>query len=302
MEKIIITGGTGFLATHLAEYLKDEYEIELLCRSQSKVSSKFPVYKIDIDGSSDFEGIFDGVSCVIHCAARTHIMFDSAIDSLNEYRQVNTIGTIRLAEQAVKAGVKRFIFISSIKVNGELTAKGKPYDHKSRLCPEDYYGQSKYEAEIELMKLAETSSMEVVVIRPPLIYGPHVKANFESLLRLVAAGIPLPFGMIKDNKRSLISVDNLVDLISTCINHPNAANKLFLASDDNDLSTYEMVHELAKALNRRACQLPVPILFLKSLGKMLGKQSIVDRLTGSLHIFYQGNIKMGASSQCSRWL
>lgn len=284
MNKVLITGGTGFLAAHLADYLKDEYEIALLCRSKSKVPSKFPVYNIDIDGRSDFSGIFDGVSCVIHCAARTHIMSDSASEPLKEYREVNTIGTARLSQQAAIAGVKRFIFISSIKVNGEKTEEGKPYDHLSSRQPEDYYGQSKSEAELELLQLAEREEMEVVIIRPTLIYGPKVKANFALLMKLVSLGLPLPFGKITNNKRSLIFVDNLVDLISVCISHPSAVNKVFLASDGDDVSTCEMIRELAQVLGKPTWQLPVPICFFRLLGKVCNKRSVVDRLTGSLQV------------------
>lgn len=211
-------------------------------------------------------------------------MDDASNNPLDDYRDVNVRGTLNLARQAVDAGVKRFIFISSIKVNGESTQLGKPFRFDDQRSPEDFYGQSKSEAEEQLLQLAKETSLEVVIIRPTLVYGPGVKANFASLLNLVSKGLPLPFRCIKDNKRSLVSVDNLVDLIVTCIDHPKAINQVFLVSDDNDVSTNEMVQQMAKALDKSQWQLPIPTACYRLVGKVLGKEDVINRLLGSLQV------------------
>ncbi len=208
-------------------------------------------------------------------------MNDDAIDPLEEYREVNTYGTVNLARQAAMSGVKRFVFISSIKVNGESTRPGHPFSHDDECLPQDFYGQSKAEAESELFKLSKETGLEVVVIRPTLVYGPGVKANFASLMSLVKKGAPLPFGCINGNKRSLVSVNNLVDLIVTCLEHPKAVNQVFLASDDHDLSTSEMVREMAFAFGKRTWQLPIPVFCYKLIGSLFNKKDMVDRLLGS---------------------
>lgn len=238
----------------------------------------------DINASTDFELPLKNTTVVVHCAARAHVMDDKEAEPLTLYREVNTAGTVNLAKQAIDSGVKRFIFISSIKVNGEGTLVGCPFKTEDNHAPEDDYGLSKSEAEKQLVALAKDSSMEVVIIRPTIVYGPGVKANFASLMRLVSKGIPLPFGSITQNKRSLVSINNLVDLIVTCIDHPKAANQVFLVSDDHDVSTAEMVRELAIALDKPTWQLPVPIWCYKLFGKLFGKSDIVDRLTGTLQV------------------
>ncbi|CFW10481.1 UDP-glucose 4-epimerase [Vibrio cholerae] len=211
-------------------------------------------------------------------------MNDDSSDPLSEFRAVNTEGTLNLARQAAKTGVKRFIFLSSIKVNGESTSGRQSFTAFNTRSPEDPYGQSKAEAEEQLLELGKQTGMEIVIIRPTLVYGPGVKANFASLMSLVAKGIPLPFGCISNNKRSLVSVDNLVDLIITCIDHPKAANQVFLVSDDHDVSTSEMVREMAIALGKPTWQLPVPIWCYKLAGKLFNKSDVVDRLIGSLQV------------------
>ncbi|EMP95096.1 UDP-glucose 4-epimerase [Vibrio paracholerae 87395] len=211
-------------------------------------------------------------------------MDDSEAEPLTLYREVNTAGTVNLAKQAIDSGVKRFIFISTIKVNGEGTLVGCPFKTEDNHAPEDDYGLSKSEAEKQLVAIAKDSGMEVVIIRPTLVYGPGVKANFASLMNLVSKGIPLPFGCITKNKRSLVSVDNLVDLIITCIDHHKAANQVFLVSDDHDVSTSEMVREMAIALDKPTWQLPVPIWCYKLAGKLFNKSDVVDRLIGSLQV------------------
>lgn len=225
----------------------------------------------------------DGVEAVIHTAARVHVMNDTAADPLAAFRSVNVEGTLKLAREAAAAGVRRFIFISSIKVNGEGTAVGIPYTGNDKPAPVDPYGISKREAEEHLCALAAESRMEVVIIRPPLVYGPGVKGNFLSMMNLLSKGFPLPLGSIH-NRRSLVALDNLVDLIVTCIDHPEAANQTFLVSDDEDLSTTELVQRMSQALGKQPYLLPVPAWMLETAAKALGKQAIAQRLCGSLQV------------------
>jgi nucleoside-diphosphate-sugar epimerase len=285
--KIAITGATGFVGKHLIKELITEklIPVELVIIGRSQIDlQRSNFFRCSIDKETDYNKALVGVAIVVHCAARVHIMNDDSQDPLVEFRDVNTYGTINLAKQAAKAGVKRFIYISSIKVNGEHTNTDEPFLSNDENIPSDPYGLSKYEAEIGLRKLAEDTDMEVVIIRPPLVYGPGVKANFASMMRLAATGIPLPFGSIKENRRSLVSVYNLVDLIITCLSHPNAANQTFLVSDDDDLSTVKMLKKLSLALGKSGMTLSLPIKLFEVLGKVTGKSEIVERLCGSLQV------------------
>jgi UDP-glucose 4-epimerase len=211
-------------------------------------------------------------------------MDDIAEDSLTAYREVNTLGTLNLARQAADAGVIRFIFVSTIKVNGESTSNASPYKSFDRTKPEDPYGVSKSEAEKQLLALSQQTGLEIVIIRPPLVYGEGVKANFASLLKMVGKRIPVPFRAINNNKRSLVSVYNLVDLIKICIEHPKATNQIFLVSDDNDISTSGMVALMAKVQGINNYSLPFPVWCFKLLGRLLNKQEVIDRLVGSLQV------------------
>ncbi|EKP0314848.1 UDP-glucose 4-epimerase family protein [Aeromonas veronii] len=281
-QKILITGYTGFVGNALLPHISNS-SIILVGRHDVRAAyGKF--YCRRLDSSEQFGDCLEGVSVIIHCAAQVHIMNDKAEDTTPIFKEVNTLGTLNLARQAATAGVKRFIFVSSIKVNGESTSGCTPFRFNDYCHPQDSYGLSKYEAEIGLKKLATETGMEVVIIRPTLVYGPGVKANFSSLMNLVYKGIPLPFGCITQNKRSLVSISNLVDLIITCIDHPKAANQVFLVSDDHDVSTSEMVREMAKALNKPVWQLPLPVWCYKLAGKLFSKSQMVDRLTGSLQV------------------
>lgn len=282
--RVLITGADGFLCNYLIAKLDPQLDLILLNRNGSKVNSKHTFLSKDISAKTDYSDCLDGVDNIIHCAARVHIMNDESINPLDDFRAVNTAGTLNLAKQAVSVGVKRFIFISSIKVNGEATIIDSPFNSRNSRKPLDFYGQSKSEAEEQLLQLAEETDLEVVIIRPTLVYGPGVKANFASLLNLVSKGLPLPFGCITNNKRSLVSVSNLVDLIVTCIDHPKAANQVFLVSDDHDVSTSQMVRQMAKSLDKLEWQLPVPQWCYKVAGKVFGKQDVVDRLLGSLQV------------------
>lgn len=281
MLKILVTGYSGFVGNVLASQLKGGYQLNLLGRKPSNLGC---VYTHSIDSQSSYSDALSNVDVVVHCAARVHIMNDIARDPLNEFRGVNTLGTLNLAKQAAQAGVKRFIFLSTIKVNGESTTGKTPFTASDKAVPQDSYGISKSEAEQQLLELGEQTGMEIVIIRPPLVYGEGVKANFASLMSFVDKGLPLPFRSIKGNKRSLVSVYNLVDLIKVCIEHPKAANHVFLASDDYDLSTAEMVALMAKVQNKKNRALPMPVWCFKLAGKLFNKNDVIDRLTGSLQL------------------
>ena len=279
--KLLITGYSGFVGSNLVEQLQGNYQLNLLGRKQSNFGN---VFTHNLDSSSLYNEALVNVDVVVHCAARVHIMDDVASDPLNEFRAVNTHGTLNLAKQAAAAGVKRFIFLSSIKVNGESTSAQASFTASDKSAAEDPYGISKAEAEQQLLDLSKQTGMEVVIIRPPLVYGEGVKANFASLMRFVGKGLPLPFRSIKNNKRSLVSVYNLVDLIKVCIEHPKAANQVFLASDDHDLSTAEMVALMAKVQGKKNLALPVPVWCFKLAGKLFNKNDVIDRLIGSLQL------------------
>jgi UDP-glucose 4-epimerase len=280
---ILITGSNGFLGSWLVNTNQRD-KLSLLDRDAVSKHLGYPYLSAEINSTGDYSQALVSCDVVIHCAARVHIMDDKVENPLSLYREANTSGALNLARQAIAAGVKRFIFISSIKVNGECTPQDKAFSASDCRLPQDDYGLSKSEAEVQLLALAKNTTMDVVIIRPTLVYGPGVKANFASLMRLVSKGIPLPFGCINKNKRSLVSIDNLVDLILTCIDHPNAANQVFLVSDDFDVSTSQMVCEMATALGKPTWQLPVPVWFYKLIGKLVNKSDVVDRLTGSLQV------------------
>ncbi len=224
-----------------------------------------------------------GVATIVHTAARVHVVRNVGADPLDEFRYVNVQGTLNLARQAVRSGVKRFVFVSSIKVNGEQTFGQTMYSASDIPSPGDPYGISKMEAEQGLRDIAQQSGMEVVIVRPPLVYGPGVKANFYSLMRWVNRGIPLPLGAIH-NLRSLVALDNLIDFLATCVAHPHAANQTFLVSDDDDLSTSDLIRRLGYALGRPARLIAVPESILAFTGTLLGIRSISQRLCGSLRV------------------
>jgi nucleoside-diphosphate-sugar epimerase len=236
-----------------------------------------------IDGNTDWQEVLTGCEVVVHLAARVHVISDAATHQLEEFRQVNVQGTLNLARQAAAAGVRRFLFVSSIKVNGEATQLGHPFTADDVPAPLDAYGFSKMEAEQGLCEISVQTGMDVVVIRPPLVYGPGVKANFAALIHAVHRGLPLPLGAVH-NQRSFVSLDNLVDFIVTCITHPQAANQTFLVSDGQDLSTTELVRGMAQAAGVRARLLPVPVWALQAGASLLGKGDVVQRLCGNLQV------------------
>ncbi len=226
--------------------------------------------------------MLQGVDCVIHLAARTHQTHDTAADPLAEYRRINVQATHTLAQAAVAAGVQRFVFASSIKVNGEATT-GKPYSEADAPCPEDHYGITKREAEHALRVVAASSSMQTVILRPPLMYGPGVKGNFLALVRAIARGVPLPLASLR-NRRSLLGVANLAHAIAVCVQHPAAAGKTYLVADNDGLSTPDLVRAIALALGKTPRLLPCPAALLVLAGRLTGKSGAMRRLVGSLQI------------------
>lgn len=287
MQKVLITGVNGFVGKKLAnELITKGFKVNGAARSSRTMHSIPEITKYvikDLDANTDWQQALASVSVVIHLAARVHVMKDTAADVLAEFRKVNVAGTLNLARQAVEAGVQRYIFISSIKVNGEVTVLGRPFMPDDQPAPVDPYGVSKCEAEAALRQLARETAMEVVIIRPPLVYGPGVKANFHSMMDWLDKGIPLPLGAIH-NQRSLVALDNLIDLIITCINHPAAANQIFLAGDGEDLSTTDLLRRMAAVMGKKARLVPVPVFLLVWGARLFGKQAITQRLCGSLQV------------------
>lgn len=282
LEKtVLLTGVTGFVGRAIASELNTK-ELRLLSRQDPHFAEGI-FCKAEISALADYSIYLEQVDVVIHAAARVHVMADTATEPLDEYRAVNVAGTLNLAKQAAAAGVKRFIFVSSIKVNGEGTGAGKAFCYNDQPQPENPYGISKAEAESGLRQLAVETGMEVVIIRPPLVYGPGVKANFAAMLKLANKNLPLPFGAIH-NKRSLVALDNLVDLIVTCIDHLQAANQTFLVSDDQDVSTTELLQLMTRAAGKKPRLIPVPVSWLTLAGKLTGKQAVIDRLCGNLQV------------------
>ncbi|RLU05662.1 NAD-dependent dehydratase [Pseudomonas prosekii] len=284
-KKILITGATGFVGTALTKKIvAGSGKIIALTRTQeTNLPAQVQVSVLHPDGLLASNIPFEGVQAVIHCAARVHVMNELSSDPLAEFRSVNVKFTLDLARLAAASGVKRFVFISSVKVNGEGTAHGKPYRADDIPAPLDPYGISKMEAEQGLRRIAEETGIEIVIIRPVLIYGPGVKANFRAMMTWLSKGIPLPLGAIR-NKRSLVSIDNLVDLVLTCLKHPAAANQTFMVSDGEDVSTTELLRRMGVALRKPARLIPVPGAVLGMAASVLGRKDLAQRLNGSLQV------------------
>ncbi|VXC38043.1 UDP-glucose 4-epimerase [Pseudomonas sp. 8Z] len=279
---ILITGASGFVGGALAKCLFEQGRtIRTLGRTRPKVAVEF--VQGSIDDRLVSRGALEGVDCVVHLAGRAHQLKDASEDPLESFRVANCKLSEALAAQAIDAGVRRFVFISSIGVNGAVTKDGQAFTALSEPEPHSPYARSKYEAEVALQALCRESSMELVVIRPPLVYGPGAPGNFASLMRWVGRGVPLPLGAIH-NKRSLVGVDNLVDLIIRCIDHPAAANQVFLAGDGEDLSTTELLRQVSDAMARPGCLLPVPSSFLRLAANALGKKAMAQSLLDSLQV------------------
>lgn len=278
--KALVTGANGFVGSALCVRLKSE-GLDLNATVRNADGSKDRMVVGEIGPDTNWQKALEGVDVVVHLAARVHHMQDNANDSLAAYRAVNTEATLNLARQAASAGAKRLIYLSSIKVNGEGCAR--PYTEADRPMPQGAYAVSKHEAEVGLLSLARESGLEVVILRPPLVYGPRVKANFLSMMRWIYKGVPLPLAGIR-NARSLVALDNLVDLIAICLRHPEAANRVFLVGDGEDLSTPELLEKTAAAMGKRTRLFEVPTFMLNLTGRLTGKPEVIQRLLSSLQV------------------
>ena len=283
--RILVTGSNGFVGKVLVFALRTRaHKIVATSRIQSKSENKLNDFIVgDINAATNWSAALHGADAVVHLAARVHVMSENARDSLKEFRRVNTDGTLNLARQAAAAGVKRFIFLSTIGVNGNSTSHGNIFTETSASLPHDPYSVSKHEAEVGLRAISKSTGMEIVIIRPTLVHGSKAPGNFGKLTRLVAKGLPLPLASIQ-NRRSLVGIDNLVDFIITCLEHPAAANETFLVSDGEDLSTPDLIRRMARAMNRLARLLPIPKSVLMAAASMFGKRDMAQRLCGSLQV------------------
>jgi len=288
MKKIAITGANGFIGKSLCKtFSKLNRSFVRIVRSENSLKTLNGINTIfvgDINSNTNWSQSLEDCEVIIHCAGKAHVMDNK--DNLYDYYKVNTEGTKNLAEQATQAGVKRLVFLSSIKVNGENTDKiniGKKFYYKDMPDPQDVYARSKLEAEKALWEISSRTGLEVVVVRLPLVYGYGAKGNLSRLIKLIKLGIPLPLSIIK-NKRSMIGIDNLINLLIRCIDHPKANGKTFLASDGEDLSTPQLIKLIGSSMGRKAYLFPVPLFLLKILGSIFGKQKEIIRLTESLRI------------------
>lgn len=281
---VLLTGATGFIGQAIQKHIlrNAQYDLTVSSRRPGDITLGINTVVVpDISVKTDWAVALQGIDLIIHAAARAHVLKDETEDPLAEYRKVNVDGTVNLAKQAAIAGVKRFVFLSSIGVNGNINTS--PFTADDEVKPAEPYALSKWEAEQGLKKIAEETELEIVIIRPPLVYGANAPGNFESLVRWVDKGIPLPLGAI-NNKRSLVGLDNLVDLIMTCLEHPAATNQVFLAGDGEDLSTSDLLRAVAQAMEKPARLLPVPANLLLLGASLLGKKAMAQRLLGSLQV------------------
>lgn len=285
MTAILVTGANGFVGRALCGYAASHgFHVKAATRSACHFDGGVKnVITGTVDGDTDWVAALSGIDVVIHLAARVHVMRDDSSDPLAEFRRVNTAGTEHLARSAAASGVERLVYVSSIKVNGEETCDGRIYSEQDVPAPQDHYGVSKWEAELALHRVARETGLEVVIVRPPLVYGSGVKGNFAQMLRAVAHSVMLPFGLVH-NQRDLVYVGNLVDALIACASHPLAAGQTYLVSDGEAVSTPELLRRLAEAMNVSSRVFPFPEAFLKLMGKLAGKSAQIERLLGSLRV------------------
>jgi nucleoside-diphosphate-sugar epimerase len=286
MKTVLVTGANGFVGRALCTELAGrKYSVRGVVRDASSLDGDGceVVTMVDIDATTEWTDALRGVDTVIHLAARVHVMRDTVTDPLAEFRRINTAGTEHLARFAAASGVKRLLYVSSIKVNGEATHGDKKFTGADAPAPQDPYGVSKWEAEQALHRVADETGLEVVIVRPPLVYGPGVKGNFAQMLDVVAKRIPLPFASIH-NRRSLIYVGNLTDILITCATHPVAAGQTYLVCDGEDVSTPDLLRQLASGMSVPSLLFSFPPALLKLAGKLIGKSQQLERLLGSLRV------------------
>jgi nucleoside-diphosphate-sugar epimerase len=281
MTVVAVIGASGFVGQRVVEDLARLGHVVLgVVRGPSPPPARAVG---DIGSQTDWVRALEGVEVVVHCAARAHVMHERATDPLPRYRAVNVEGTRRLAEEAARHGVRRLVYLSSVKAAGERSAPGRPLKVSDPAAPEDAYGISKREAELALLEVGAATGLETVVIRSPLVYGPGVKGNFLRLMGAIARGWPLPLGAF-DNRRSMVSLANLTDFISLCVESPSADGRIFFVSDGEDLSTTSLARRMGVALDRPARLLHVPGAVLSMLGQVTGKAAEIERLVGSLQV------------------
>lgn len=282
--RILVTGANGFVGKALCEHLaSSNHEVIACTRKNGQKSTGYShFYIVAIDKNTEWKSLLLGVQVVIHLAARVHVMHEKAANSLSAFQEVNLHGTVNLARQAATAGVKRFAYVSSIKVNGEYSDE-KPFTESDISNPQDPYAISKWQAEQALQEIGRETGMEVVIVRPPLVYGPEVKANFLHLLDIVNRALPLPLGSI-NNRRSMIYVGNLVDALMLCATHPKAAGQTYLVSDGDAISSPQLIKDIALAMRKPSRVFPFPLSIIQFCARLLGKSSVIERLTESLEI------------------
>ena len=284
-QRVLLTGATGFVGSAVQQRIvtDEQYGLTIAVRRSVPAENTVRVVQVpELTAQTDWRDALQGVDVVIHCAARAHVLVEDVADPLVEFRKTNVDGTLALAQQALAAGVQRFVFISSIGVNGAST-QGQAFTEKSVPAPHAPYAVSKHEAEIALQELCADSAMELVIIRPPLVYAGHAPGNFARLLKLVNFGLPLPFSLVK-NQRSMVALENLVDFILCCAVHPAAANQTFLIADKQPVSTPQMLRYLSAGMGKHLLLLPVPVSLMRVAAKLVGRKVLFDQLCGSLEV------------------